>query len=116
MSKQPVCHEEVTRQGEFDACGKVAVARRMDQIEQRSYPVCSKHCRGDMVPLAIESPTTVEWGTMTVDNPTGVNIVSEAKARADTERWNDLRWVREGTTPRGSVVSRKVGPWIAVQS
>ena len=68
MSKQPVCHEEVTRQGEFDACGKVAVARRMDPIEKRSYPVCSKHCRGDMVPLTIEPPTTtlVEIGGQTM--------------------------------------------------
>jgi hypothetical protein len=47
------CHEEVTRQGEFDACGKIAVAFRIDPVEGRPYPVCSRHCRGDMVPLTV---------------------------------------------------------------
>jgi hypothetical protein len=46
------CTEGVTRKGEFEPCGKTAVALRYDPEEGAPYPVCGFHSRADMVPLA----------------------------------------------------------------
>jgi hypothetical protein len=46
------CHEDVTRKGESRPCDKPAVAARIDPTEGNPYPVCAKHARGLMVPLA----------------------------------------------------------------
>lgn len=40
------CHEEVTRGGALDACGKPAVGERIDSNDPHWYPVCEKHFRG----------------------------------------------------------------------
>jgi hypothetical protein len=48
----PECHEEVTRRGMLEPCEKVAVAVRIDPNEGSRYPVCARHVRGPMVPLA----------------------------------------------------------------
>lgn len=45
------CHEGVTRRGEYQPCGKVAVAMHTDLETGDPYPVCSYHARGGMVPL-----------------------------------------------------------------
>ena len=44
------CHEEVARKGRLEPCDKPAVALRWD-YEDRPYPVCSFHSRGDMVTI-----------------------------------------------------------------
>lgn len=46
------CHEEVTRRGELQPCDLPAVAMRIDPAENAAYPVCKRHVRGPMVPLA----------------------------------------------------------------
>lgn len=47
-----VCTEEVTRRGELEPCGKVAVGLRVDPTEGTPYPVCPYHARARMVPLS----------------------------------------------------------------
>jgi hypothetical protein len=52
-AEMSLCHEGVTRGGEFQPCDKPAVAMRIDVTEDgRPYPVCAKHARRPMVPLA----------------------------------------------------------------
>jgi hypothetical protein len=47
-----LCHEDVTRQGVSQPCGKTAVAVRLDLEDDGPYPVCAYHTRGSrMVPL-----------------------------------------------------------------
>ncbi len=46
------CAEGVTRRGEYQPCGKTAVALRYDPETGDPYPVCAYHARSDMVPLA----------------------------------------------------------------
>ena len=51
--RYPECHEDVTRRGESQPCGKVAVALRFDpNCPSEPYPVCAYHSRTPMVPLA----------------------------------------------------------------
>lgn len=45
------CHEEVSRRGVAEPCNKTAVGLRYDPEENQPYPVCSRHARGEMVPL-----------------------------------------------------------------
>lgn len=47
------CHEEVTRKGILQPCGKPAVAVRDDP--EGPYPVCARHARAPMVPIATVS-------------------------------------------------------------
>ena len=47
-----VCYEDVTRGGESQPCGKIAVAIRIDPRDDGPYPVCAYHTRGDMVSLS----------------------------------------------------------------
>ena len=46
------CTEGVTRRDEFQPCDKPAVSVRIDPEESGPYPVCARHARGEMVPLA----------------------------------------------------------------
>jgi hypothetical protein len=46
-----LCHEDVTRKGESQPCGKTAVAVRIDPEDSGPYPVCAYHARGEMVSL-----------------------------------------------------------------
>jgi len=47
------CHEGITRRGVFQPCDLPAVAMRIDPDDATScYPVCKRHVRGPMVPLA----------------------------------------------------------------
>lgn len=47
------CHEEVTRRGIIEPCDLMAVAMRIDPEDATGcYPVCKRHTRGPMVPLA----------------------------------------------------------------
>jgi len=48
-----LCTEEVERKGEVQPCDKPAVAVRIDPTEGGGYPVCMRHTRGPMVPLAV---------------------------------------------------------------
>jgi len=45
-----VCHEEVTRRGQYEPCDREAVAMRDDP--EGPYPVCARHVWGPMVSLA----------------------------------------------------------------
>jgi hypothetical protein len=54
---------------------------------------------------------TEDWGTITVDNPDGVNVRPRDTAIAEVDGWNSSRMVRFGKTDRGAVVSRLTGPW-----
>jgi hypothetical protein len=60
------CHEEVTRKGVLEPCGKPAVARRIDPSEGTPYPVCVKHARDDMVPLTQTELLPAESMALTV--------------------------------------------------
>ena len=51
MSEYATCTEGVTRGDAFQPCDGQAVAMRIDPEEKKPYPVCSRHCRGEMVPL-----------------------------------------------------------------
>lgn len=42
---QPVCHEEITRRGELQPCGRLAIGYRIDQESGEPYPVCVYHHR-----------------------------------------------------------------------
>ena len=46
-----LCHEGVTRKGEFEPCDKPAVALRDDCEADAYYPVCKHHARGFVIPL-----------------------------------------------------------------
>lgn len=46
------CTEGVTRRDEFQPCDKPAVAVRIDPDGGPPYPVCARHARAEMVPLA----------------------------------------------------------------
>ena len=46
------CTEEVTRRGISEPCEKTAVAIREDANYGSYYPVCARHARAPMVPLA----------------------------------------------------------------
>ena len=46
-----LCHEGVTRKGEFEPCDKPAVALRDDCAADAYYPVCKRHARGFVIPL-----------------------------------------------------------------
>ena len=45
------CHEEVSRKGELQPCGKPAVALRDWAEGDTYYPVCATHARGFCIPL-----------------------------------------------------------------
>lgn len=47
------CDASTTRQGEFEACDKVAVAVKIfdDEGDIHTYPVCAYHARGKMMSL-----------------------------------------------------------------
>lgn len=62
LPNETTCTEEVIRKGDYDTCDKTAVAVRIDPTEGSPYPVCSKHCRGDMVPLAYRSADAWDEG------------------------------------------------------
>jgi len=46
------CNEGITVRGMYEPCEAVAVAVRIDPDFSNAYPVCAKHCRGELVPLA----------------------------------------------------------------
>lgn len=46
------CNEGITVRGMYEPCGAVAVAVRIDPEFNNAYPVCARHCRGDLVPLS----------------------------------------------------------------
>lgn len=46
------CAEEVVHAGTFEPCGRPAVAERFDPETGDPYPVCTRHVRRRMVPLA----------------------------------------------------------------
>lgn len=46
------CDEAVSRRGEYQPCGKRAVAIRRDPDSSGLYPVCKHHTRGEVLPLA----------------------------------------------------------------
>lgn len=46
------CNEGITFHGMYEPCEAIAVAVRIDPDQSTAYPVCSKHCRGDLVPLS----------------------------------------------------------------
>lgn len=52
MSDYTTCEEGVTRRQAFQPCDKPAVAMRLDPEDKKPYPVCRRHCRENMVPLA----------------------------------------------------------------
>lgn len=52
LGNPATCTEGVDKGGLFDTCDKRAVALRLDPEEGEPYPVCKKHVRADMVPLA----------------------------------------------------------------
>lgn len=46
MDFRPVlCHEEVTRRGEFAPCDKPAVGYKLDDDGSSYYPVCNEHLK-----------------------------------------------------------------------
>lgn len=62
-ARQRECHEEVSRRGELQPCGRPSVAVRIDSRFNLPYPVCKSHTRGQMVPLASVAEA-VEWATV----------------------------------------------------
>lgn len=64
MSERIVCHEGVTRQGEFQPCDRPAVAYRLDITEgYLPYPVCVGHTRHPMQNLTPSDPATANERT-----------------------------------------------------
>lgn len=61
------CHEDVTRDGQSEPCDRPAVAARFDPNEGGAYPVCVKHTRHHMVPLAQLLGVVVQVGADTTE-------------------------------------------------
>ena len=87
MSKIETCNEAVIRKGELEPCDNYAIAMRYDRDNHDIYPVCVKHCYGDMIPLNELKAAAWEEGAFTVyqgndlvagylpENPYGVALI-----------------------------------------
>jgi hypothetical protein len=99
------CHEEVVRRNQIDVCGRVGVAYRKDPEDLHPYPVCSKHCRGNMVPLSNEIQPVVEWGVRLMPSRYDTLHMSEDSAREEVAFW---------ANPDGGVPSRTEFPRVLI--
>jgi hypothetical protein len=52
MTLHEACNEGISVRGMYEPCEAVAVAVRVDPEFRTAYPVCGRHARGELVPLA----------------------------------------------------------------
>jgi hypothetical protein len=71
------CHEAVSRKHELQPCDLTAVALRLDPEGGRPYPVCARHTRGQMVPLAMLLSSVTDKGAAVVESGLSVRQAHE---------------------------------------
>ena len=83
MSDYTTCEEGVTRRQAFQPCDKPAVAMRLDPEDKKPYPVCRRHCRENMVPLAeVKAQACTHTFAQQLEEHSLAELIRMAKAEA----------------------------------